>query len=86
MSILDDIFFGERTPNGNYPTDENYDKAVETILKNEEILLANLHGRDKKLFLQYANAHCITGGTEAVGYFKLGFKMGARLMTEIYED
>ncbi len=78
MNILEELFYSSLNPSNS-----NFKKAIETVSKNEELLTKFLKGKEKKLFLDYANAYSAINGETAVANFVVGMKLGAKLIQEL---
>jgi len=82
-SVLEDLYFGEtRLQICDYVESPRLKKAVETLNKNEEILLKLLDGKEKTLFIDFINAQGEVDGNSSVANFVRGFKLGARIVIE----
>ena len=86
QSILEELFFGSIDPNtGSFAPNSEYDKAMKIVCDNEEKLIELLDGREKNLFVDFANAHSTINGATAVEKFAYGFTLGALMMIEVME-
>jgi len=84
MSILQDLFYGNITPNlGGFDRNSQYGKAMKQIEENEEKLLTLLKDTEKKLFIDFANAQSRLNGITAEEKFIEGFKLGMLMIIEI---
>lgn len=82
-SIIRQLFFGNLDPNSRCYTKECRCKdAMDTIGKNEQILIEELDEKLKKMFIDYSNAWSEVNATEVVEIFTTGFRMGARFMVD----
>lgn len=86
MRLIEEIYYGNLNVNGKTHSDKHYQKAMQTLVTNEEVLTEKLSGQEKKLFLAYADAWSVVNGTDTVENFSLGFKLGARLTAETLGD
>ncbi len=84
MNILEELFYSSLNPNNsNFKNDDEFKKAIEIVSTNEELLTQLLEGKERKLFLDYANAHSTINGETAVANFVTGLKLGAKIMYEL---
>ncbi len=84
MNILEELFYSNLNPsNSNFKNNYELKKAIETVLKNEELLTQLLEGKEKNLFLDYTNAHSSINGETAVENFVAGLKLGAKIIQEL---
>lgn len=82
-SVLEDLYFGELDVNvQGFECGSSEAKAMETIDDREEKLSILLTGKEKAMFLEYANAWADIHAATAYGKFELGFKVGTRLAFE----
>ena len=81
--VLEDLYFGEIQPNVS-GDDKNplFQRNMQIVSENEEILMKLLDGKERKLFLEFINAQGIVDGSSAVHNFISGFKLGARAIAE----
>ncbi len=86
MSFIEDLFFGDINPNFHkFQHKPEYQKAYDTMDKNEELLMELLDGKEKSLFVDFVNANGMVNGATAYESFAEGFKLGVRMMKEIYK-
>jgi len=86
QSVLEELFFGNIDPNtGTFAPNSEYSKAMQAVCNNEEKLTGLLDGKEKSLFLDFANAYSTINGATAVEKFVYGFTLGALLMMEVME-
>ena len=82
-SILEDLYFGELDVNTQgFESGSSQAKAMEIIDDREEKLSILLEGKERSMFLEYANAWSEIHAATAYGKFTLGFKVGTRLAVE----
>ncbi|WP_317853743.1 DUF6809 family protein [Chakrabartyella piscis] len=87
MNIIEELYFGNIDPNGHCcDGNKNYHSAMETVAELEEILMKNLDGELKNLFIKYETAYGTLLGESSVSHFTMGFKLGARLGIELCSD
>ena len=79
--VLEDLYFGEIQPNISSCND-NIKNDLRIIDENEEILIKLLEGKEKKLFLDFANAWSKINGSNACQNFIKGFELGAKIIIE----
>ncbi len=87
MNFIEELYYGHINPNEArvYPTLE-YTKATKLFCDNEEQLMKSLSGNELKLFNDMLKANDeITGFTEAEK-FKLGFRLGVKMMCDCYNS
>lgn len=86
MSFIEDLFFGDINPNiYKFQHKPEYQKAYATMDKNEDLLMELLDGKEKSFFIDFVNANGTVNGATAYESFAEGFKLGVRMMKEIYE-
>ena len=78
-SIIDDLFFGELKPNYRKCTS----KTAMQIADIEAKLPKMLDGEAGNLFIDYTSAHAALLGETSHENFKIGFKLGVRLIAEV---
>ena len=82
-SILEDLYFGELDVNTQgFECGSSGAKAMGVIEEMETKLPLLLEGKEKSMFLDYANAWAEIHAATAYGKFSLGFKVGTRLAFE----
>lgn len=82
-SIIRELYHGNLNPNARcFDKNSSCKEEMDTIAKNEEILLEEFDGKLKKMFLDYANAWSEVNTTEVCEMFTTGFRMGARFMVD----
>lgn len=85
--MLEELYFGNINPNEKqFIRNSDFDRAMQTISVNEEKLTELLDGKEKKLFLQMANAQSEINGITGVESFISGFRLGARIAIEIMSE
>lgn len=83
-NILEELYFGNICPNEkHFDGDSAYGKLAQLLSTNENKLTELLEDKEKKLFLDYANAHNELNATGTMESFTDGFRLGARIMLEI---
>lgn len=81
---MDDIYFGEFKPYANnYPSTPEMEKAFQVIDESEKKLGLLLDGDEKKLFLDFVNAHDEIVDTVNYQSFINGFKLGCKLFLDV---
>ena len=82
-SILEDLYFGELDVNSQgFECGSAEARAMEIIDDVEEKLTLLLTGKEKTMFLEYANAWSGIHAVTAYVKFALGFKVGTRMIAE----
>lgn len=85
--ILEDLFNGNLNPNSkDFLRGTQYDAAMRVIAESEEKLLALLEGEAKELFLSNISAHGEIELLTALEHFVSGFRLGARILVEVFWD
>ena len=83
-NILEDLYFGEINPNVNCANSSCKQKCIQIVSENEKALFELLEGKEKELFFDLINAQDEIIGNSAVENFTYGFKLGARMVLEIF--
>ena len=82
-SILEDLYFGELDVNTQkFECGSSQAKAMGIIDDREEKLSILLEGKERSMFLEYANAWYEIHAATAYCKFALGFKIGTRMIAE----
>ena len=86
MRILEEFWYGNIEPTEYDTSSKEYKKLQELICRNEEKLRATMTDEQKELFSKYAD--CMREYQTITDYllFQNGFKLGARMMTEVMEE
>ena len=85
VNFIEELYYGNIEPqNRNLKQKKNYSREMNTLSKNEDILLEKLPIEDKKLFLEYVDAWGIVDGETVVDSFDTGFRLGARFTYDVF--
>ena len=86
MKLLEELWYGNIEPTEyNSSSCKEYKDLLKQVALNEEELLAKLTDEQKKLFFRYTDsAHEFQASTECL-LFQNSFKLGARLLLEVFE-
>ena len=85
VNFIEELYYGNIEPqNRNLKQKKNYSREMNTLSKNEDILLEKLPLEDKKLFLEYVDAWGIVDGESVVDSFVTGFRLGARFTYDVF--
>ena len=83
MSFLDELYYGNINPNENRNRRPlPYEKAVKTFSDIENKLTKELNGENLKLFNELVNASDEISATSGVENFKIGFRLGVKMMCD----
>ena len=83
MSFLDELYYGNINPNENRNRKPlPYEKAVRTFSDIENKLSKELNGGNLKLFNELVNASDEISATSGVENFKIGFRLGVKMMCD----
>ena len=83
MSFLDELYYGNINPNENRNRRPlPYEKAVRTFSDIESKLSKELNGETLKLFNELVNASDEISATSGVENFKIGFRLGVKMMCD----
>ena len=83
MSFLDELYYGNINPNENRNRRPlPYEKAVRTFSDIESKLSKELNGENLKLFNELVNASDEISATSGVENFKIGFRLGVKMMCD----
>ena len=83
MSFLDELYYGNINPNENRNRRPlPYEKAVRTFSDIESKLSKELNGENLKLFNELVNASDEISATSGVENFKIGFRLGIKMMCD----
>ncbi len=83
-SILEELYYGNLDPNTLALRSPAHQKTMQAVADGEESLCAALTGREKSLFLDFANAQAALSGIVAVESFSGGFALGCLLMADVF--
>ena len=59
-------------------------KQMEVLMRNEDYLMENLSGENKKKFLEFVNACGIVNGESNLDSFIMGFRLGANFTYDTF--
>ena len=83
MSFLDELYYGNINPNENRKRKPlPYEKVVRTFSEIESKLSKELNGENLKLFNELVNASDEISATSGVENFKIGFRLGVKMMCD----
>lgn len=83
-NILEQFFDGEVIPcEMKIKRTKEYLSAIDTVDKVQAKLLASLNDEEKELYYKCSDSRNIISGIESEQFFIYGFKLGAKLQTEI---
>ena len=85
MDFIDKLYYGSINPNETRinPTSE-YIKAAKIFCNNEKQLSESLSGNELKLFNDMLKANDEITGFMGTEKFKLGFRLGVRMMCDCF--
>lgn len=87
MDMVTELYYGNIQPNlRKHITSEGYNKAITFLDDNEERLLEMLSGDEKALYHKILTAQGILTGESDVAHFRMGFKLGAKMMLDTFMD
>lgn len=87
QSFIDDLYYGRINPYEKKVVPEaQYVKGLEVICQNEKSVLEKLSEEDRKLFEDMLKACDELSATSDAENFKLGFKLGVRMMMECFNS
>lgn len=87
MSAIHDLFFGELDPQVHHKNPEpQVVDLMEEIDALEATLLSHLKGEDKLALLRLIDAYGELLANTDVSAFETGFKVGVRLMGEVFTE
>ena len=83
MNFIEELYYGNINPNEKrYKKATPYDKALSTFTANEDKLKQALSGEHLKLFNELVNASDEISATSGVENFKIGFRLGVKMMCD----
>ena len=81
MCFVEDLYYGNIHPwEMKFGKESEYAKQLRIICDNEKILLQKLKGKELELFNELAQARDKMCGISELENFKIGFRLGARLI------
>lgn len=84
MTTLEDLYYGNISPHERYTKrGSRADQLVKLICKNEESLTAGLTVQQKEVFEKLKDCEAELHGMNEREAFISGFKLAARIMTEV---
>jgi|GEM_PF-2555114 len=85
MATIDDLFFGELSPNLTGLEDVAQYRAASTVWDDcEERLTLLLDGKERTLLIRLLNAHAEILGVSEAARFRQGFSLGLCLAAEAF--
>ena len=85
MSILENIYYGNIGPHEHNISGGDKDELIENVAQLETKLRATLTEQQKTLLEQLEKADAEVSDRHELQAFTVGFRLAARLMTEVYE-
>lgn len=86
MKILDELWYGNITPNERYiPPKSQFAKQIDLIVRNEEKLTALLSDEAKEIFEKLQDCQSELSGINEREAFVSGFRLGAKIIIEVME-
>ena len=85
MSILENIYYGNIDPHEHNISGGDKDELIENVAQLETKLRATLTEQQKTLLEQLEKADAEVSDRHELQAFTVGFRLAARLMTEVYE-
>ena len=83
-NIIEELYYGNIDPNMQaIVRNSDYDRAMRVVSENEDLLSRLLDGKERELFLNYANSGSELLGITAVEKFTAGFRLGALIMRDV---
>ena len=83
MNFIEELYYGNINPNEKcYKKATQYDKALNVFTANEDKLKETLSGEQLKLFNELVNASDEISATSGVENFKIGFRLGVKMMCD----
>ena len=84
MNFIEELYYGNINPNEKrYKKATPYDEALSVFTANEDKLKEALSGEHLKLFNDLVNASDEISATNGVENFKIGFRLGVKMMCDI---
>lgn len=84
-NFLEELYFGNLDPQlREYRKDSHILKVSEIIHELEEKLTQRLNDEEKKLFLNFCNAHGELMGNTGLDSFIVGFRLGAKMIFDTF--
>ena len=85
MATIDDLFFGELSPNLTGPEGSKQYRAASAVWEDcEERLTLLLGGKERTLLIRLLNAHAEILGVSEAARFRQGFSLGLCLAAEAF--
>ena len=85
VSILENIYYGNIDPHEHSISGDDKDTLIENVVQLETKLRATLTEQQKILLEQLEKADAEVSDRHELQAFAVGFRLAARLMTEVYE-
>ena len=83
MDFIEELYYGNMNPNEKcYKNATPYDKALSIFTANEDKLKETLSEEQLKLFNELVNASDEISATSGVENFKIGFRLGVKMMCD----
>ena len=86
MDILEELWYGNITPTeySRIENNANYKEALRLVNQNQERLKSTLTNEQKELLDKFLTSSEESENLIELDCFKVGFKLGARLIIEAY--
>jgi hypothetical protein len=87
MDILEELWYGNITPTeySRIENNSNYKELLKVVTQNQERLKATLNDEQNELLENLLTASEEFANLIELDCFKIGFKLGARLIIEAYK-
>ena len=83
MNFIEELYYGNINPNEKRCKKATpYDKALSIFIANEDKLKEALSGEHLNLFNELVNASDEISATSGVENFKIGFRLGVKMMCD----
>lgn len=87
MGFIEDYYFeGGFSQHPEAEHSAQYQEAMATLIKAEEILTAELTGAQKENFLEYVNAYSEILGISSMEGFVNGFRAGSKFTLDAFQN
>ena len=85
--FIDDFYYGNIDAQSSELTDSKlFRKKMETLAEREKELLDNLKGKELDCFEKYSEAWLYINSETNRDSFKTGFKLGTKLVFDVFAD
>ena len=84
-NFIEELFYGNIDPQARgYKKESNIRKVLDKINDIEEQLTNKLSNEEKKLFLDFVDAHSELSAESSLDSFIVGFRLGARFLYDTF--